>query len=184
LLDILIPYIIKRVTIYTQPWALEGNESRKKSLWKFLVRMEEIFKFLKLMNFITFLFDGKYVSLVNRLLSLRLVPQQHTARVISFDYLNRQLIWNGLTEFMLFIVPKINITSIKDRFWWLRYGYNLSQKQCEICEENATNPHVDENGNCSHTYCYWCIRVKMIEQENHFCSRCQTTITSIIPQQL
>jgi len=183
-LDCLLPYIIKRLSIFIQPWALETNESQKKKFWKLLVRIEEIIKVLKLINFVVFLYDGKYVTLVHRLLSLKVIPLQHTARMISFDYLNRQLIWNGFTEFMLFIVPKININYIKDKFSWLRYGNNNVQNRCELCGEKAINPHVDEDGNCRHLFCYWCIQVKIIEQEKHTCTSCGNTITKITQLEL
>lgn len=31
------------------------------------------------------------------------------SRLVSFEYLNRQLVWQELSEFMLFLLPLINV---------------------------------------------------------------------------
>lgn len=35
------------------------------------------------------------------------------ARAISFEYLNRQLVWHELSEVLLFILPLVSVTRIK-----------------------------------------------------------------------
>ena len=35
------------------------------------------------------------------------------ARAISFEYLNRQLVWHELSELLLFILPLISVTRLK-----------------------------------------------------------------------
>lgn len=35
------------------------------------------------------------------------------ARAISFEYLNRQLVWHELSELLLFVLPLINVTRLK-----------------------------------------------------------------------
>ena len=53
-------------------------------------------------------------SLLERLLSARLVYQKaNMARAISFEYLNRQLVWHELSELLLFILPLVSVTRIK-----------------------------------------------------------------------
>ncbi|KAK8205517.1 peroxisome assembly protein (Peroxin-2) [Zalaria obscura] len=64
-----------------------------------------------LVSFCVFLFNGKYRTLVDRLLRLRLAPSAaHTSREVSFEYLNRQLVWHAFTEFLLFILPLVGIS--------------------------------------------------------------------------
>lgn len=35
------------------------------------------------------------------------------ARALSFEYLNRQLVWHELSELLLFVLPLINVARVK-----------------------------------------------------------------------
>lgn len=62
-------------------------------------------------SFLVFLYNGKYRTLADRLLRLRLVPASNqTSREVSFEYLNRQLVWHAFTEFLLFLLPLVGIS--------------------------------------------------------------------------
>ncbi|KAJ4984753.1 peroxisomal biogenesis factor 2 [Stagonosporopsis vannaccii] len=64
-----------------------------------------------LASFLVFLVNGRYRTLTDRLLRLRLTPAAHaTSREVSFEYLNRQLVWHAFTEFLLFLLPLVGIT--------------------------------------------------------------------------
>lgn len=64
-----------------------------------------------LASFLTFLYNGQYRTLLDRALRLRLVPNSsHTSREVSFEYLNRQLVWHAFTEFLLFLLPLVGIS--------------------------------------------------------------------------
>ncbi|KAK5741057.1 peroxisome assembly protein (Peroxin-2) [Elasticomyces elasticus] len=61
-------------------------------------------------SFLVFLYNGKHRTLADRLLRLRLVPSSNqTSREVSFEYLNRQLVWHAFTEFLLFLLPLVGI---------------------------------------------------------------------------
>lgn len=50
---------------------------------------------------------------MERLIGARLVYRQPSmSRLVSFEYLNRQLVWQELSEFMLFLLPLINVTKV------------------------------------------------------------------------
>jgi Pex2 / Pex12 amino terminal region len=52
-------------------------------------------------------------SLVERALCARLVYQRAAmARAISFEYLNRQLVWHELSELLLFVLPLVNLLGL------------------------------------------------------------------------
>ena len=36
-------------------------------------------------------------------------PRSHASREVSFEYLNRQLVWHAFTEFLLFLLPLVGI---------------------------------------------------------------------------
>ncbi|KAL8994225.1 MAG: hypothetical protein Q9169_005741 [Polycauliona sp. 2 TL-2023] len=62
-------------------------------------------------SFIVFLVNGRYRTLLDRILRLRLAsPANHLGRQVSFEYLNRQLVWHAFTEFLLFLLPLVGIT--------------------------------------------------------------------------
>ena len=61
-------------------------------------------------SFLVFLVNGRYRTLTDRLLRLRLVASSNqVSREISFEYLNRQLVWHAFTEFLLFVLPLVGI---------------------------------------------------------------------------
>ena len=51
-----------------------------------------------LFNFAIFLWNGKYRTIVDRILGMRLVYANRSLnRSVSFEFLNRQLVWNAFT---------------------------------------------------------------------------------------
>ncbi|KAF2481209.1 Pex12 amino terminal region-domain-containing protein [Neohortaea acidophila] len=65
-------------------------------------------------SFLIFLYNGKYRTLTDRLLRMRLVPSSNqTSREVSFEFLNRQLVWHAFTEFLLFLLPLVGISRWK-----------------------------------------------------------------------
>lgn len=63
------------------------------------------------LSFLVFLVNGRYRTLTDRLLRLRLVsPSNQISREVSFEYLNRQLVWHAFTEFLLFLLPLVGIS--------------------------------------------------------------------------
>ncbi|KKK18813.1 hypothetical protein P175DRAFT_0437860 [Aspergillus ochraceoroseus IBT 24754] len=62
-------------------------------------------------SFLVFLVNGRYRTLVDRILRMRLTPPSAQAsREVSFEYLNRQLVWHAFTEFLLFLLPLVGIS--------------------------------------------------------------------------
>ncbi|KAI9893527.1 MAG: peroxisome assembly protein (Peroxin-2) [Vezdaea aestivalis] len=64
-----------------------------------------------LLSFLVFLLNGRYRTLLDRILRMRLAPKtSQIAREVSFEYLNRQLVWHSFTEFLLFVLPLVGIS--------------------------------------------------------------------------
>ncbi|OAA55225.1 Pex [Niveomyces insectorum RCEF 264] len=62
------------------------------------------------MSFLVFLRYGRYRTLLDRVLRMRLVPPtSQVSREVSFEYLNRQLVWHAFTEFLLFVLPLVGL---------------------------------------------------------------------------
>ena len=90
---------------YDEPSTLSKRLSR---LTTFLASTHNIAAFT---SFLVFLYNGKYRTLSDRLLRMRLVPSSNqTSREVSFEFLNRQLVWHAFTEFLLFLLPLVGIS--------------------------------------------------------------------------
>lgn len=64
-----------------------------------------------LASFMVFLVNGQYRTVLDRILRLRLTPRTtQVSREVSFEYLNRQLVWHAFTEFLLFLLPLVGIS--------------------------------------------------------------------------
>ncbi|KAH8700380.1 putative peroxisome biosynthesis protein, partial [Talaromyces proteolyticus] len=62
-------------------------------------------------SFLIFLVNGRYRTLIDRVLRIRLAPPSNqVSREVSFEYLNRQLVWHAFTEFLLFLLPLVGIS--------------------------------------------------------------------------
>ncbi|GBF87723.1 hypothetical protein Rsub_00434 [Raphidocelis subcapitata] len=82
--------------------------------WRALRWLEGAYKVGVAANLLVFLYQGKYRTPLERLLGARLVYKQpEMSRVISFEYLNRQLVWQELSDFLLFVLPLVNVARVK-----------------------------------------------------------------------
>ncbi|KAI9698249.1 MAG: peroxisome assembly protein (Peroxin-2) [Bogoriella megaspora] len=81
--------------------------------------------FTAFISFLVFLFNGKYRTLLDRILRLRLAPtSSQVSREVSFEYLNRQLVWHAFTEFLLFLLPLVGISRWRR---WLARAWRKAQ---------------------------------------------------------
>lgn len=80
----------------------------RRLLWKLTDASQRVWSALVLANFAVFLADGKFRSVADRVLGMRLTYAQRTMnRNVSFEFLNRQLVWHAFTEFLLFLLPLV-----------------------------------------------------------------------------
>lgn len=115
-------------------------------------------------SFLVFLLHGRYRTLLDRILGLRLVPPtSQVSREVSFEYLNRQLVWHAFTEFLLFVLPLVGINR------WRRWLSRAWKKTKEI-----VNPGGDGNGAGGKTGEY----AFLPERTCAICYQDQNTVTS------
>ncbi|KAL6860054.1 peroxisome assembly protein (Peroxin-2) [Amphichorda felina] len=117
-------------------------------------------------SFLVFLLNGRYRTLLDRVLRMRLAPPtSQVSREVSFEYLNRQLVWHAFTEFLLFVLPLIGIN--RWRRWLTRtwrktkemiqagpsegddtakgeYAF-LPERTCAICYQDQNDAATTEN---------------------------------------
>ncbi|WWC61850.1 uncharacterized protein I303_104435 [Kwoniella dejecticola CBS 10117] len=101
-------YFIKRIREYalSKQWSDLPNHDTRKKVWKAIGRLENLSRIWELVGWLSFLYDGKYPSLLMRILRLRLIPAKpHLARMVGYEFMNRQLVWGTFTEFLIFAIP-------------------------------------------------------------------------------
>ncbi|KAG6029186.1 peroxisome assembly protein (Peroxin-2) [Claviceps sp. Clav32 group G5] len=149
-----------------EDWLLEHDgghdhppSPRIRSLSRWTRRLTTMHSAAALASFMAFLWNGHYRTLLDRMLRMRLAaPTSQINREVSFEYLNRQLVWHAFTEFLLFMLPLIGIN--KWRRWLSRtwkkikdlistkekgdgaphgeYGF-LPERTCAICYQDQND---------------------------------------------
>ncbi|KZT12767.1 peroxisomal biogenesis factor 2 [Laetiporus sulphureus 93-53] len=115
-LTTLVPYCHTRLRNHalSQAWPDAPSSDRRRKAWELLTRVESTHGLFGLLNFIAFLWNGRFRTLADRLFGLRLVPTQRlTRRDVSYEYMNRQMVWHAFTEFLLFLLPLINTRALR-----------------------------------------------------------------------
>lgn len=92
-------------------------------------------------SFLIFLLHGRYRTLLDRILRMRLAPPtSQVSREVSFEYLNRQLVWHAFTEFLLFVLPLVGINR------WRRWLSRTWKKTREIVSAGPDREDVEKKG--------------------------------------
>lgn len=94
-----------------------------------------------LASFLVFLVNGRYRTLLDRVLRLRLAPpSSQVSREVSFEYLNRQLVWHAFTEFLLFVLPLVGISR------WRRWLARAWRKTKSVIQSGSTDEEQTKSG--------------------------------------
>ncbi|KAK3105073.1 hypothetical protein FSP39_016668, partial [Pinctada imbricata] len=144
---------------------ITGNTDYSDSARRCLRWIDTGLKMASLLNFLVFLQRGMYQSLTERVLGIQpMFPSKQGAREVGFEFMTRELLWHGFSEFLFFILPLVNFQRIKN----FATKHILpkpkmdpsSQRQknmeCAICGLYPVNPQ--EIG-CHHMFCYYCVQV-------------------------
>lgn len=147
-----------------------GEEARPRvrRLKRLAAAAENVYTGAAFVSFLVFLVHGRYRTLLDRVLRMRLAPPtSQVSREVSFEYLNRQLVWHAFTEFLLFVLPLIGIN--KWRRWlartWRRTKKTLSSgggAEDEVAEKRGEYAFLPER-TCA--ICYQDQNTASTEQE-------------------
>ncbi|KAL4952450.1 peroxin 2 [Aspergillus filifer] len=97
--------------LITQEGGYEEPSQEVRSLSRLTGFLSTTHSIASFFSFLVFLVNGRYRTLVDRILRMRLTPPSAQAsREVSFEYLNRQLVWHAFTEFLLFLLPLVGIS--------------------------------------------------------------------------
>ncbi|KAK7470474.1 peroxisome assembly protein (Peroxin-2) [Stygiomarasmius scandens] len=160
-LTVILPYIHSRIRAYglSRAWPDAPSSDRRRKAWEWLVSLESSYSALGLISFVAFLWNGHFRSIADRIFNMRLVPSHRlVTRDVSYEFMNRQMVWHAFTEFLLFFLPLVNHRKLQRRFNQLASAittpfsapstsktvisrgkyHSLSENQCPICAENAS----------------------------------------------
>ena len=161
------------------------------SVQKMLDAITACIKSVSLVNFIIFLLYGSHPTVKERLLGLTMSPSRPQAlRQLTYEYMNREILWHGFSEFIFYILPHFNLFAIRN---WLKRSLRVAKdngtadlqvenfEQCSFCERPPTMPLVSE---CGHVYCYYCLRANCLADSNFACSVCSRPVHQWTPPQM
>ncbi|XP_055038518.2 peroxisome biogenesis factor 2 [Misgurnus anguillicaudatus] len=162
-------------------------ESNIHNAGKLLSVITGFIKAASLVNFLLFLQTGTYPTLTERSLGVQPVfIRSQGPRDVNFQYLNRELLWHGFAEFLIFLLPLINVWKLKACLstWFtpvkeLKEGSSEDTfyKECAICGEWPTMPH---SIGCDHVFCYYCLKSHTIAEVSFTCPKCGVDATGTI----
>lgn len=143
----------------------------------------------ELVNFLVFLQRGRFATLTERLLGMRSVFREpQGAREVGFEYMNRELLWHGFAEFLIFLLPLINLQKWRARLasWCIPLAgapggdsaLAAAGRQCSLCGEWPTLPHTV---GCAHVFCYYCVKSSFLFDVDFACPRCGAQGHSVQP---
>lgn len=157
-------------------------------------KVARLFKVITFANMVVFVYDGKYGTVVDRLLGMRLVhAQRFSPRNIPFDFMNQQLVFDELTSFVQFLVPLFRVLANVPPLKWILGGNTKAAKvstdpamsqdldldSCMVCgTEVPIMPHV---GRCGHVGCYVCLMNGLLEDRGYACQRCGSQLEQLRP---
>ncbi|PSR88814.1 Pex12 amino terminal region-domain-containing protein [Coniella lustricola] len=153
-------------------WLLHQDDTfdephpRITSLKRLASAAESVHAAAAFMSFLVFLLHGRYRTLLDRILRMRLAPPtSQVSREVSFEYLNRQLVWHAFTEFLLFVLPLIGINKWRrwlTRTWRKTKRAVLSDAEGEMDEKTGEYAFLPER-TCA--ICYQDQNTASTEQE-------------------
>merc|ERR1740121_2743961 len=103
-------------------------------------------------------------------------PTAH--RQVALQYMNRVMIWNGLSEFLTTAMPLVNLArwrqTLSNRLLpksMLRSMEAGAQTTCGFC--GTASMAMAVRTDCGHSFCYFCLASELMENpKNLSCPHC------------
>uniref|UniRef100_A0A1X7V2J8 Uncharacterized protein n=1 Tax=Amphimedon queenslandica TaxID=400682 RepID=A0A1X7V2J8_AMPQE len=86
-------------------------------------------------------------------------------RELSYDYMNREIIWFGFSEFLFSVLPLLNLQSLKNSYNKILHSLvgdretAVAPNVCVYCNGAPVLPQVST---CRHLFCYYCIAANVL----------------------
>lgn len=163
------------------PGAEGGGGLLQRGLRYCLTLVSGVAQLASLVNFLVFLRRGRHPVLAERMAGAQSVfSKPNVVREVAYQYMNRELLWHGFAEFLIFLLPLVNTRKLKAAASSFLLGGKAADregaaggpglmKECGLCGEWPTMPHT---AGCQHVFCYYCIRSQVIADPCLTCPKC------------
>uniref|UniRef100_A0A7S2RVX5 RING-type E3 ubiquitin transferase (cysteine targeting) n=1 Tax=Mucochytrium quahogii TaxID=96639 RepID=A0A7S2RVX5_9STRA len=95
-------------------WSALEEDDWRYQICILMGKLEKFWLVATLGNFLAFFYNGRYRSLVDRLLCIRAVYQKAEAhRAASFDFINQQLLYDGFSEMLMCLLPLVDWVKLR-----------------------------------------------------------------------
>ncbi|KAJ6394660.1 hypothetical protein OIU77_023798 [Salix suchowensis] len=162
-------------------WGDSEQRPLARHAWILIQRIEGLYKAASFGNLLIFLYTGRFRSLIERVLQARLVyGSPNMNRAVSFEYMNRQLVWNEFSEMLLLLLPLLNSSSMKKLLSPFSKDKSSSSKvddSCSICQAIPAIPFLALP--CQHRYCYYCLRTRCSAATSFRCPSCGEPVVAM-----
>ena len=187
LMDIVVPYLWSK--LYKRTLLCEGiGEKHVIGIsTRQLHTMESFLSMVRLVNHAVFILKGTYRTLPERILGASMLySQQHADRTVSFEYLNRQLVWGEISELALFVLPLVNVSSLRrtiERYLPGMKGVEVAKSYqgdpsaCPVCG-SSISPVSCTALPCGHHFCYYCLSSRLFADLCE-CARCGERVETL-----
>ena len=179
-------------------WADEPEGSWRRVASSAVNALEATYSALALVNLLAFLNRGRYRTLTERALRTRLVyGEPHARRMVSYEYLNRQLVWREVSELALFVLPMVSAPRLRraasrafgagpgvarggDGVGGAEGGAEGTVGPCVECGAEPAGARYASTS-CGHAFCYYCAaaRAGIRGDRGYVCPRCETPVRGI-----
>jgi len=187
--SILVPYIFTRFSNYVYRDSLYSSDGdhRLKLFQQFI---ERACRSLSLLNFLAFLWNGKFKGLAERVCRVvcRSVEGRSSNREMEWEVINRELIWHEFSEMILLFMPLLGSRLASEQFPKLGQFFKKKgevvqdeRRYCPAClSTDIVMPFACVP--CEHVYCYYCIasRVCAAGKSRRFhCLKCHRSVEAL-----
>lgn len=170
----------------------EGGGTLQQGLRACLTLLSSVAQLASVLNFLVFLRRGCHPALAERVVGARAVfSKANVVRDVTYQYLNRELLWHGFSDFLIFLLPLVNTRKLRAAVSSLLFGSGSAVegdggaaatqrvlKECGLCGEWPTMPH---SVGCCHVFCYYCIKSHGIAEASLTCPKCSAEATHLEP---
>ncbi|KAF8238819.1 peroxisomal biogenesis factor 2 [Tricholoma matsutake] len=158
-LTMILPYLHTRLRSHalSSAWPDAPSSDRRRKAWDVMTSIESTYALLGITSFVVFLWDGRYRTIADRLLKMRLAPVRRLVkRDVSYEFMNRQMVWHAFTEFLLFFLPLVNARTIRRRLNRLGNFLSASSLTALLPFKSPSSPsHSRHKSNSQKHGKYW-----------------------------
>ncbi|CAI5745515.1 unnamed protein product [Peronospora destructor] len=183
LLSVGVPFIWKRLfrywssgqwTVFSSGNTSDNDERSRGRILAVMKRLETLVVTCQFVNLLVFLRKGSYRSLPERCLGMKLesIAPSTAPRSINFEYMTRQLLWDGLLEFGNFFLPFLAWSSRRTSTALQRNLPTAGTRSSQCCLCGISPPQTPYITSCKHVYCYYCLQTAVAMEDDYPCVAC------------